>query len=83
MCLGIPGRVVDHDAGHPDLVVVELAGVRRAVNVGLLDEPGPGVGDWLLVHMGFALSPMTEDEARDALDALDAERQALKELEAG
>jgi hydrogenase expression/formation protein HypC len=72
MCLGIPGRVVDRDAGHPDLVVVELAGVRRTVNVGLLDGPdGPGVGEWLLVHMGFALSPMTEDEARDALEALD------------
>ena len=61
-----------------------MAGVRRAVNVGLLDEPRVlAVGDWLLVHMGFALSTMTEAEARDALDALGAERAALQELQEG
>ena len=75
MCLGIPARLVAGDAGHPDLVMVDMGGVSRAVNVGLLDEP-PRPGDWVLVHMGFALSAMTAEEARDALDALGAEREA-------
>jgi hydrogenase expression/formation protein HypC len=56
-------------------VMADMGGVSRAVNIGLLDErPGPGV--WILVHMGFALSTMTAQEARDALDALGAERRA-------
>jgi hydrogenase expression/formation protein HypC len=75
MCLGIPAQLVAGDTGHPDLVVAEVGGVPRTVNVGLLeDRPGPG--DWILVHLGFALSVMTADEAQDALDALGAERQA-------
>ena len=75
MCLGIPAQLVAGEAGHPDLAMVDMGGVSRAVNVGLLDDR-PGPGDWILVHMGFALSAMTADEARDALDALGAEREA-------
>jgi len=75
MCLGIPAQLVAGDAGHPDLVVADMGGVSRAVNVGLLDDR-PGPGDWILVHMGFALSTMTAEEARDALDALGSEREA-------
>ena len=75
MCLGIPAQLVAGDTGHPDLVVVDMGGVSRAVNIGLLDDR-PGPGDWILVHMGFALSTMTAEEARDALDALGAEREA-------
>ena len=75
MCLGIPARLVDGDAGHPDLAIVEVGGVPRPVNLGLL-EKRPGPGDWVLVHMGFALQAMTEAEAADALAALSAERDA-------
>ena len=75
MCLGIPAQLVAGETGHPDLVVAEVGGVPRTVNVGLLDER-PGPGDWVLVHMGFALSTMTAAEAQDALDALGAERTA-------
>ena len=75
MCLGIPARLVAGDTGHPDLVMVDMGGVSRAVNIGLLDDP-PRPGDWVLVHMGFALSAMTPEEAWDALDALGAEREA-------
>jgi hydrogenase expression/formation protein HypC len=75
MCLGIPAQLVDGDAGHPDLVVVDMGGVRRVINVGLLEEPAR-TGDWVLVHMGFALQAMTPDEARDALAALGAENEA-------
>jgi hydrogenase expression/formation protein HypC len=75
MCLGIPARLVADDTGHPDLAMVDMGGVSRAINVGLLDDR-PGPGDWVLVHMGFALQTMTAQEARDALDALGAEREA-------
>jgi hydrogenase expression/formation protein HypC len=75
MCLGIPAQLVDRDTGHPDLAAVDMGGVTRVINMGLLDEP-LGPGDWVLVHMGFALSAMTAEEARDALDALGAEREA-------
>jgi hydrogenase assembly chaperone HypC/HupF len=75
MCLGIPAQLVAGDTGHPDLVMAEVGGVPRPVNVGLLDER-PGPGGWILVHMGFALSVMTAAEAQDALDALGAEREA-------
>ena len=75
MCLGIPAQLVAGETGHPDLVMAEVGGVPRTVNVGLLDER-PGPGDWILVHMGFALNVMTPEEAADALDALGAEREA-------
>ncbi|HEX2809130.1 MAG TPA: HypC/HybG/HupF family hydrogenase formation chaperone [Kineosporiaceae bacterium] len=78
MCLGIPARVtapaeVSHPAEAPypagsDLVQVEMAGVTRLINAGLLDvRPRPG--DWVLVHMGFALSTMSQAEADEALTA--------------
>ena len=75
MCLGIPARITDGDTGHPDLAAVDMGGVTRVVNIGLLDEP-PKPGDWILVHMGFALSTMTAAEAADAMAALGAEREA-------
>jgi len=75
MCLGIPAQLVAGETGHPDLVMAEVGGVPRTVNVGLLDER-PGPGDWILVHMGFALNVMTPAEAADAVAALGAEREA-------
>jgi hydrogenase expression/formation protein HypC len=82
MCLGIPARITDGDTGHPDLATVDMGGVTRVVNIGLLDEP-PRPGDWILVHMGFALSTMTAEEAADALAALGAEREAEDREAAG
>ena len=75
MCLGIPAQLVAGETGHQDLVMAAVGGVPRPVNVGLLEER-PGLGDWVLVHMGFALSAMTPAEAQHALDALGAEREA-------
>lgn len=75
MCLGIPAQLVEGETGHQDLVMAAVGGVPRPVNIGLLEER-PGIGDWILIHMGFALSVMTAAEARDALDALGAERRA-------
>jgi hydrogenase expression/formation protein HypC len=61
MCLAIPGQVVEliDEANH--LARVDVAGVRRNVNIGLLDDIGPG--DWVLIHVGFALSQIDEEEA--------------------
>jgi len=75
MCLGIPAQLVAGETGHQDLVMAAVGGVPRPVNIGLLEDR-PGIGDWVLVHMGFALSAMTPAEAQDALDALGAEREA-------
>jgi hydrogenase expression/formation protein HypC len=75
MCLGIPAQLVAGETGHEDLVMATVGGVPRPVNLGLLDER-PAPGDWILVHMGFALNTMTAAEAQDALDALAAERAA-------
>lgn len=72
MCLAIPGQVVELNAEQPMLVKVDVAGVRRNVNVGLLEEGEVGIGDWVLIHVGFALSKIGEAEAQDQLRMLRA-----------
>jgi hydrogenase expression/formation protein HypC len=70
MCLGIPGEVVaiiDDEAG---LATVEVSGVRRAVSIKLVQPEGIAVGDWVLVHVGFALSKIDADEADATLEAI-------------
>ena len=86
MCLAIPGRVVEITDKSNRLARVEVAGVRRNVNVGLLDGDGDGVtpGDWVLIHVGFALSKVDEEEAQATLRLLqrmgDAYEQELEDL---
>ena len=81
MCLGIPAQVTATDTAHDDLVEVDMAGVKRMVNVGVLDNGQlPAQGDWLLVHMGFALAIISAEEARDALAVFDDERDAMAAL---
>lgn len=71
MCLAIPGMVVEIVNAEFRLARVEIAGVRRVVNVGLLDDDGGvGPGDWVLVHVGFALSRVDEAEAEATLAIL-------------
>jgi hydrogenase expression/formation protein HypC len=74
MCLGIPGEIVDIGIDRPELATVEVAGVRRAVNVGLIDGLQPG--DWVLVHVGFAMSRIDESEAALTLEMLKGLGQA-------
>ncbi len=71
MCLAIPGQIVEFSADQPLLARVDVGGVRRNVNVGLLEEP-LAAGDWILIHVGFALSKIGEDAARDQLQMLKA-----------
>jgi hydrogenase expression/formation protein HypC len=88
MCLAIPGQVIELVDEQRRLAKVDVAGVRRNVNVGLLDAEGGGVGpgDWVLIHVGFAISQVDEQEARATRDLLermgaDYERE-LEELKA-
>jgi hydrogenase expression/formation protein HypC len=71
MCLGIPGEIVEILPDQPDLAKVDVSGVRRAINVGLITDDDPRPGDWVLIHVGFALSKIDEAEAKAALDFLD------------
>lgn len=83
MCLGIPGEVVEILADHPDLARVEVSGVKRAINIGLLTDDPPAPGDWVLIHVGFALSKIDEDEAQAAINFLDGIGEAYDdEIEA-
>ncbi|MDQ3390937.1 MAG: HypC/HybG/HupF family hydrogenase formation chaperone [Actinomycetota bacterium] len=70
MCLGIPGRVAEFDDINPHLAMVEVTGVRRRINVGLLEDERLAVGDWVLIHVGFAMSRIDEEEADRALEGL-------------
>lgn len=71
MCLGIPGRVVSWVDDSDDLLAqVEVTGVRRNVNVGLVRDEGLELGDWVLIHVGFAMSIIDEEEANMAMDGL-------------
>jgi hydrogenase expression/formation protein HypC len=79
MCLGIPAQVVE----APDLgaarAVVEVGGVRRQVNVALVLPEGLAVGEWVLVHVGFAMAKIDEEEARRTHELL----QVLGQLDEG
>ena len=70
MCLGIPGRVVEFVQGDDQLARADVSGVTRVVNVGLLEDEGLAAGDWVLIHVGFAMSKIDEDEAASALASL-------------
>ena len=71
MCLGVPGQIVEFlDSAH-HLARAEISGVRRAINVGMLIPDGLQVGDWVLIHVGFALSRIDEEEARRTTDFLE------------
>jgi hydrogenase expression/formation protein HypC len=88
MCLAIPGQIVEIVDVANRLADVDVAGVRRTVNVGLLDaeDGGAAPGDWVLIHVGFALSKVDEEEAlatRRMLERMGGDyEQELEELKA-
>lgn len=88
MCLAIPGQMVEIVDEQNRLARVDVAGVLRNVNIGLLDGDGDGAvpGDWVLIHVGFAMSKVDEDEARATLELLqqmgEAYEQELEDLKA-
>jgi hydrogenase expression/formation protein HypC len=86
MCLGIPGQIVSVVDEEAAMGVVDVSGVRRQVNLACVAEPGKSleacVGEWVLVHVGFAMARIDADEAAATLKALEELGEAEDELEA-
>lgn len=83
MCLAIPGRIVELSTEQAGLAKVNVAGVKRNVNIGLLEDEGVASGDWVLIHVGFAMSKIEESQARDQLRmlaALGEDEMAMDEI---
>ena len=70
MCLAIPGRVVALDPAGGDIARVDVVGVTRPVNLALVLPEGIAPGDWVLIHVGFAMAKIDEAEARATIEAL-------------
>jgi hydrogenase expression/formation protein HypC len=76
MCLGIPGKVIDIVDDANSIARVDVSGVKRNVSVALVRPDGIGPGDWVLIHVGFAMSKIDENEARETMQALQIMGQA-------
>ncbi len=71
MCLGIPGRVVEMVEGYADqLALIDVLGKERRINIGMLEDEQVSPGDWILIHMGFAMERIDEAKAQEALAGL-------------
>jgi hydrogenase expression/formation protein HypC len=83
MCLAIPGQIVALGP-EPHLAVVEVLKVRRKVNVDLLKDEAPAIGDWVLIHVGFAMTKISDADAVEQLRLLamlGEDEDAMRELE--
>jgi hydrogenase expression/formation protein HypC len=83
MCLAIPGKIVELVSGEDQVGIVEVAGVRRKVQLGLLADDLPVTGDWVLIHVGFAMSKISEFDAAEQmrlLSMLGETEQAMEEV---
>ena len=86
MCLGVPGQIVELVDSERHLAKVDVSGVRRNVNIGLIvgGDDTVDVGDWVLIHVGFAMSKIDADEARATREFLEGlgepYQQELEEL---
>jgi hydrogenase expression/formation protein HypC len=78
MCLAIPGKIIEISADNPDSALVDVVSVRRRVDLALLRDEHPKPGDWVLIHVGFAMSKISEQDALDQMQTL----RALGEAEA-
>ena len=88
MCLAIPGQIVEIVDADQRIAKAEISGVRRNINVGLLNDEEAQVGNWVLIHVGFALSRIDEKEAHETYEllremgsALDEEMQMMEQSE--
>jgi hydrogenase expression/formation protein HypC len=83
MCLGIPGQVIDIVDRAGGLAKVDVSGVRREVSVALVDDPAEPlqVGEWVLIHVGFALARIDEEDARETLALLAKGAELQRELD--
>jgi len=81
MCLAIPGKIVELAPEQPHLATVEVTGVRRKVDLGLLLDDMPVVGDWVLIHVGFAMSKISEQDALEQMQLLTMLGEAEQAME--
>jgi len=84
MCLAIPGKVIEIASDNPRSALVDVVGMRRKVDLGLLEDDRPVPGDWVLIHVGFAMSKISEQDALDqmqTLRALGEEEAAMQEIQ--
>jgi hydrogenase expression/formation protein HypC len=84
MCLAIPGQVVELFPDQPTSAMIDVVGVRRKVDLGLLQDDLPVKGDWVLIHVGFAMSKISEADAADqmrTLRMLGEAEAAIEEIE--
>jgi hydrogenase expression/formation protein HypC len=84
MCLAIPGKIIELLPERENLALVEVSGVRRKIDVGLLDDDPAKAGDWVLIHVGFAMSKISERDAADqmrVLAMLGEDEAAMQEIE--
>ena len=72
MCLGIPGQILDIVDDANSIAKVNVSGVKRNVNVFLVRPEGIGPGDWVLIHVGFAMSKIDEKEAFETMQGLNS-----------
>jgi hydrogenase expression/formation protein HypC len=84
MCLAIPAKIVELLPGDQQRALVEVIGVRRHIDMGLLQDEVVKPGDWVLVHVGFAMSKIGEEQALDqlrVLSMLGEDEAALQEVQ--
>jgi hydrogenase expression/formation protein HypC len=81
MCLGIPGKVVELVADNDQLAIVDVVGAQRRVNIGLLDPGTLAPGDWVVIHVGFAMEKIDREKADEALSGLELMGRAMPENE--
>ena len=72
MCLAIPGKIIEISSNNHDSALVDVVGVRRRIDLGLLQDDKPIPGDWVLIHVGFAMSKISEQDAVDQMSTLRA-----------
>lgn len=85
MCLGIPGQIVEISSAEKKLAIADVSGVRREVNVACIVGDGPVddlIGAWALIHVGFAMSRINEEEAAKTMGVLKMLGEAQEEIEA-
>jgi hydrogenase expression/formation protein HypC len=71
MCLAIPGKIIEIVDAENNIAKVEVGGVRRNINIGMLDKGDARIGDYVLIHVGFAMSRIDEKEAEETLRLLE------------
>lgn len=71
MCLAIPGKIIEISPDDANSALIDVVGVRRHVNLGLLEDDRPVPGDWVLIHVGYAMSKISEQDAAEQMRTLE------------